>query len=225
MSDGFDLVDIIEHAVQSSGGQTALAEDITKARRALRIIMERWTAQRFNTWRLSNCQIALAGNPKVRLDHTVDDVFQVNVSWGQGGGQQSPMSRIGVDQYSELTNKLTAGRPTQYYLNRTEPPDLFIYPIGNPGDVLDVWYVERPAAFDVYGTDVDAPSRWTEALVKCVALELARTRKIIDKEGNDIGYNESLIARLEREAGIATELAQNADRQRVSYRFRIPRRY
>jgi len=223
---GFDFSDLCDDAVQRAGGETATAEDIVKVRRALRIILERWAALRYNTWRIASTTVGIGQTPVVRLPKEVDDVLQVNAQNPRAPigsvGSESIMRRIGPQEYAQLTNKMVAGQPAQYYLNRTQgAPELYVFPIGRPNvvETLEVWYVARPAAFDTYSNEVDAPGRWLEALVCGVALELARKR--VRDDGT---YDENLIMRLKSEADEANLIAQNADRSRHRYRFRIQRR-
>jgi len=182
--------------------------------------MERWAALRYNTWRVDVITKGAGGTPTFTLPAEVDDVFQVNVNSSPNdpnASSESPMRRIGPEEYAQITTKLTKGQPSQYFLNRSSPPRLSIYPVGraNVTEYLHIWYIARPARFDGYENGVDAPGRWLEALVTGVALELAKKRPM---EGG--GYNETLIARLKTEADEANVIAQNADRQRTNYRFR-----
>ena len=94
---GFDFADVVEDAVQRSGGETATAEDILKVRRGVRLILERWAALRYNTWRLSTISVLAAG-PEVRLTDNIDDIITVTSALGSGG-TESPMTRIGPEQY------------------------------------------------------------------------------------------------------------------------------
>ena len=217
---GFDFADVVEDAVQRSGGETATAEDILKVRRGVRLILERWAAMRYNTWRLSTLSVLAAG-PEVRLTDKIDDIITVTSALGSGG-TESPMTRIGPEQYFKLTTKDTPGTPSQWYLSReNDSPKLFIYPIGASGQTttLNIYAVTRPAAFDSYDNGLDAPSRWLEAMVLGCALQLAQKRPI-NIEGVATTYDEPLIARLTSEYLQALDVASNADRQRTTYRLR-----
>ena len=210
---GFVFSDVVEEAVDRSGGQTATANDILKVRRSLTILTNRWMAQGYNTWRIRHTTIPISGaSPEVPLPACVDDVIQVNSILSQGS--EAGMKRIPASEYQQLTAKMTQGRPAQYWLQRTVPPVLHIFPIGRSDgpSSLSVAYVEAPEAFQRYGDVDDVPGRWLEALVLGVALELARKRP---------PYDEALIARLKVEAAEAEDLAQRADRDRSNYRVRI----
>ena len=209
----FEFSDVVDEAVARSGGQDATASDIINVRRGLRLLTERWIAQGFNTWRIEQTTVIAGGvSPTIPLPSSVDDVIQVNSK--RVDGTESAMLRISETQYAQLSSKNVAGRPSQYWLDRKDTPSLFVFPIGDTNDnvELTVWYVSRPEDFDRYGdTTDDVPGRWLEALVSGLALDLARKRP---------PYNEALIARLKGEAAEAEDLAQRADRGRQRYRYR-----
>ncbi len=209
----FEFSDVVDEAVERSGGQTATAADVQKIRRGLRLLTERWIAQGYNTWRVKESQLVTAGiSTSVSLPHDLDDVLQMNSIRGQRS--ETTMTRISATQYAQLTQKTTKGQPSQYYLDRKEKPKAFLYPIGVQDEqtVITVWYVARPEDFDRYGdTTDDVPGRWLDALVTGLALDLARKRP---------PYNENLIARLKGEANEAEDLAQRADRGRHPYTYR-----
>jgi hypothetical protein len=210
----FEFSDVVDEAVDRSGGQEATAADIMKVRRGLRLLTERWIAQGYNTWRIESTTININGSDgKVCLPACVDDVIQVNTVRPDGG--ETTLRRISPVEYAQLTSKKTQGSPSQYYLDRKEEPVLFLFPIGSLTEDQDVsvWYVARPTDFDRYGdTTDDVPGRWLDALVSGLALDLARKRP---------PYNEALIQRLKAEAAEAEDLAQRADRGRYSFRYRI----
>lgn len=213
MSTGFEFSDVVEEAVGRSGGEEATAADVLKIRRGLRILTERWQAQGYNTWRITTMTDNPTGttSPLV-LPSAVDDVIQVNCQTSATAAE-SPMRRLSATEYAQLSSKDTTGQPSQYYLERTVPPKLYVYPIGTDAMILNIWYVARPEDYDLYGEDTDdVPGRWLEAMISGLALDLARKRP---------PYNEQLIARLKGEAAEAEDLAQRADRQRKNYVYRI----
>lgn len=210
----FDFADLVDEAASRAGGESTTAAEIIGLRRSLRILTERWAAQGFNSWRIKTRQFGLSlVDGSVPLDKTVDDVISVN-SINSQSGNSANMRRIPASEYMQLTTKTTQGRPSQWWLDRTSPrPRLLVYPIGDTtNNMVDVQYVERPAAFARY-TDVDdVAGRWLEALTLGMALELARKRP---------PYDEALIARLKQESMEAEVLAQQTDRDRANYRMRI----
>lgn len=212
---GFDFADVVDEAVSLSGGESGTAQDVVSARRILVLLLTEWENEGFNTWRIKNMSAGGMG-PFIGLSDDVSDVIQVNVrtQLSQTSGSMSPMTRIGAHQYSMLVDKTISGMPAQWYLDREEPPRLFVYPIGRSGatEQFSVTYVSTPADFDRYGNDIDAPSRWLPAVVNGIAHELSMRRP---------GVSDSRIAMLQGKAGQSLRNALAADRQRVGYRPRF----
>ncbi len=54
------------------------------------------------------------------------------------------LSRISVDTYSSIPNKLTQGRPIQAWVDRkTDNPQITVWPVPNQGTALEPYYVLR----------------------------------------------------------------------------------
>lgn len=214
MDTGFSFADLVDEAHDRAGGGELSAQDVIRVRRGLRILTERWTAQGFNTWRVETFSVGVSGgSPTVTLPRNVDDVIEIN-SVVEGVPTEGIMRRITASDYARLTSKMTNGRPSQWWLHRTECPQLEIFPIGYSDKTvtLNVMAVMRPAAFDRYNPEDDVPGRWLEALIIGLAHDLARKRPPFD---------EALISRLSNERTEAEGIAQRADRDRANYRVRI----
>lgn len=225
MATGFDFADVFDEVVDRAGGELSTAADVVRVRRGLRLLLERWEAQGFNTWRIRTVRLFVPGvSPRVALPDDVDDIININVVRRFGPecddrhwhhtGSEAPISRISAAQYAQLGSKLNEGYPSQYWLDRQDPPALMLHPVGRCE--LVITYVERPAAFQRYGNSLDdVPGRWLEAMIMGLAHDLARKRP---------PYNEGLIARLKTEAALAEQLAQDADRDRSRFRYQIGHR-
>lgn len=221
MTQPFDFADLVEEASSRAGGESTTASDVYTLQRSLFLIQQDWMQMGYPTWRVETTMLYTSGVVStVQLPELVDDVIQVN-SLLDGTLNELPMKRIPADQYMQITNKETQGRPTQYYLQRSEPPVLHVYPIGTPGTVggINVMYIRRPEEFERYQPDSDVPARWTRALVQALAVELAKKRP-----RSDGSYDEGLISRLENERMRAEALASRDDRDRSRYRVNIGRR-
>lgn len=207
---GFDFADIFDDVVDRAGGEQSTAADVVRVRRGLRLLLERWEAQGYNTWRIRRLTTAVNGGAAARLSSSVDDVINVNAV--RDCGTETPLTRITAAEYAQLSDKTSPGQPSQYWLSReADAPVLLVYPIGP--SKLNVTYVERPADFDRYSADLgDVPGRWLEAMIAGLALDLARKRP---------PYDEGLINRLSGEALEAEGIAQRADRDRARYRYKI----
>lgn len=213
---GFDWADIVDDVVERSGGQTATAADVLSIRRSLRILLERWNGRGYNLWRVGEAMITAGGiSPEIGLPDDIDDIIGIEVRQAGTDGGTAALVRRSEAEYKALSLKATRGQPTLYCLRRSEPPCLLIYPIGGPVNYdLQITYIRRPGRFARYDyvDDDTIAGRWLEALVTGLAAERAKKTP---------PYNEPLIARLTGEAGVAERLAQEADRGRQRFRYRI----
>ena len=211
METGFTFADVYDEVVSRAGGEQSTAEDVIRVRRGLRLLLERWEAKGFNTWRIRMRRvIATGGQPFIQLPDDVDDVIHVvHVRGGE-------LTRIGPDKYMTIGPKDRTGTPGEYWLAREETPKLYLHPTGS-GNELEVWYVQRPENFTASAANMgDVPGRWLEAMILGLALDFARKRP---KDGG--GYDEALISRLAGEAAEAEDIAMRADRDRSRFRYRI----
>lgn len=217
---GFDFADLVDEAVELSGGQSAVAADVLRVRRALRLLTEEWNAEGYNLWRLDFLtEAVIPGQPEIRLPDYVDDIVNIgaNSEPTTGADTGSPsLRRISEMEYAALANKLLPGQPTQYCLRRTGNPSLLIYPSGAPARTwfLDITFVRRPEQLRRYDPvdSQEVVGRWLPALVTGVALKLAKKRS---------PYPQDRVAGLELDYNKALMLAQMGDRGRQRYRYRI----
>jgi len=210
---GFLFSDIYDEVVSRAGGEQTTAEDVIKVRRGVRIVLQRWMNKSYNTWRIESTVVAAAGySGCLALPADVDDIVEVE---REGSGQGGVLDRVTADAYMRVTTKTQPGTPGLYWLDRKEPPQIHVHPIGYPTQptYLRVWYVKTPADFAPNTNAMDdVPGRWLEALILCVAHDLASKRP---------PYDEGVIARLKGEAAEAEDVAIRADRDRARYRYRI----
>lgn len=214
-SSGFDLPLIVDDAVQLAGGLSMTAQDVQNARTSLWLLLNEWENKGYNTWRIKqNVDFTLLeASASVTLTRTpaIDDVVEARVLLQTDS--YTPLRRISPAEYGRMSTPDNIGLPTQFYLERTDTPTLYCYPIGRAGqdETLRLTIVERPAAFDRLSGDVDAPARWLNAIVHGVALGVARRRPVRD---------ENRIADLNQEYARAATDALGADRARIPWRLR-----
>jgi hypothetical protein len=94
------------------------------------------------------------------------------------------MARLNRDSYSTLPNKTFAGKPLQFWLDRTlNEPVMYIWPVPDAGNALGqiVTYVKR-YIMDVGSLteEIEVPQRWYEAIVYQLAARLAEDLPQVD---------------------------------------------
>ena len=84
------------------------------------------------------------------------------------------MDRIDRNEYLNIPNKNTQARCTQYYVERTITPTLYVWPAPeNSTDILLSSRWKRIQDIDAAVNDVDIPSRFMPCLVSGLAFYLA----------------------------------------------------
>lgn len=201
--------DLIDEAIQLSGGEASTASEIVSARRTVWLTLQRWAQLGYNTWRVKTQVITLSGvYGPVALPSDLDDVLDIRVQ-AVDGTSRSALTRISRDAWMALGTPDTTGRPSQYWLDRATAPQLRVYPIGNLGDRIEIQYMARPASFDHASNGVDAPERWAYALTMATAQMLTLKRVPLDRDR---------YSALSSAAVDAERLAQANDRGRVHLR-------
>jgi hypothetical protein len=207
MDTGFTFADVYDDVVSRAGGEQTTAEDVVRVQRGLRLLLERWEARGFNTWRFRYFDTRSPDRgAELFLPADVDDV--IHVVRGTGG----TLERVPIDEMMAFDFNRVKGTPGSWALLRDERPKILLYPSGTAMD-LRIWYVQRPEHYQRGSANMDdVPGRWLEAMILGLAHDLARKRP---------PYDEALIGRLKAEAAEAEDIALRADRDRARYRMRF----
>ena len=221
---GFTGEDLIDEALRFAGGEESTAEDVISARRSMYLLLEEWSARWGQTFRVSRYFIdALPAAPGIVLAPDVDDLISVIVSTRVAPSADEtfvPASeRLDASEYSQIGDKLTPGQPSSFYLERSEPPLLYLYPTG-VGLAATIWFHRKPSPFDHDSNGLDVPRRWYRALMLGVARDVAAKRPW-PNDAALMNSHEARIQRLEGWAAAAFAEARPADRHRSPFRVRI----
>ncbi len=186
------------------------SNDIDSARRSIAYLFSDWSNDQVNLWKVELFSQALtAGQSSITLTARQVAVLQAYTHIANGDGFQdlviSPISRA---EYAALPNKAqTAQRPTQYYLERTIVPTLYLWPRPLDATVTLKWYSvlmsQSPGDFT---NTMDAPNRWMEAIASGGAMKLAQK------------FAPERLVYLEPAAATAYARAKAEDRERVPLR-------
>jgi|TARA_R110002012_G_scaffold57430_3_gene148045 hypothetical protein len=179
-----DLSDIMEEAYERAGLELRSGYDYKTARRSLDLLMLEWQNRGLNLWTVRNTSQALtAGTSSYDLSADKLDIIEGLLRTDAGNtSKQSDltMQRISVSQYAHQTNKLTQGRPLQYYVER-KPTGVTVHfwpvPDATQSYTFEYYYMERiedtgsPAS-----NNMDVPARFLPCLVSGLAYQIASKR-------------------------------------------------
>mgnify|MGYP003632038457 FL=1 len=210
-----DLSDILEEAYERAGLELRSGYDYRTARRSLDLMFLEWQNRGLNLWSVQEgTQTLTAGTGRYALTSDQLDVIEASLRTDDGDVNKQTdltMSRISISQYSHLTNKLTQGRPIQYWIEKDPGAiALNVWPV--PDDVvtykINYYYIQRvedtgsPAS-----NNVDIPARF----MPCMAAGLAYYISVKRPEASE---RAPLLKQVYDEQW---DLAADADRDKSSF--------
>ncbi len=211
-----EQIDVITEIADRCGREPSSlsSNDIDSIRRSISYLFSDWANDQVNLWKVQLFSQALAIDQST-IVLTAQQVAVLNVYTripaGDGTNQDLLISPISRAEYAALPNKAQrAQRPTQYYLERTIVPTLYLWPVPQDTTVTLKWYSvliqQSPGA---YTNTMDAPNRWMEAIAAGAAMKWA-AKKAPER-----------LAYLTPMADAAYQRAKAEDRERVPLRITV----
>lgn len=175
-----DLADVLEEAYERIDSELRSGYDYRTARRSLDLLLLEWQNKGLNLWTVKNTSIPLvAGTQEYTLPSEQLDIIEALLRTDAGDSSRQTdlsMKRVSVSTFARQTNKLTQGRPIQYWVSRApEAITINVWPIPDATQTytFNYYYMERiedtgkPAS-----NTVDVPARYLPALVSGLAYNL-----------------------------------------------------
>jgi len=131
-----DVAEYIEEAFERCGIEIRTGYDQRTARRSLNLLLAEWANRGLNQWTIEQETITLNVNDvSYPLSASTIDVLSVVVRDQNGIGTQNQfdltVDRISRDEYLNIPNKLSIGRPVQYFVDRQINPTIKVWPKPN----------------------------------------------------------------------------------------------
>lgn len=131
-----DVAEYIEEAFERCGIEIRTGYDQRTARRSLNLLLAEWANRGLNQWTIEQETITLNVNDvSYPLSASTIDVLSVVVRNPNGIGTQNQfdltVDRISRDEYLNIPNKLSIGRPVQYFVDRQINPSIKVWPKPN----------------------------------------------------------------------------------------------
>tara|TARA_R100000329_G_scaffold121718_1_gene100338 strand:+ start:1600 stop:2268 length:669 start_codon:yes stop_codon:yes gene_type:complete len=171
-----NAADAIEEAYELAGLEYRTGYDGVTARRSMNIMFADWSNRGVQLWEVEQVSLDLVqGTTSYSLNEFDIDILDAVIRRTVNGTQTDfQIDRIERGEYLDIPNKNTQARVTQYYLERTITPKLFVWPA--PENSTDKFVSYRWKRIqDISGSvdDVDLPSRFLPCLVTGLAFNLA----------------------------------------------------
>ncbi len=170
-----DVSDYIEEAFERCGLEVKTGYDLKTAKRSMNLMFAEWANRGLNQWTIVQRTISLTvGTSSYTLGSDVIDVLSAVV---RRSSTDISMSKISRDEYLNIPEKTTQGRPTQFFIDRQVTPTIKIWPA--PENATDVIYYDtltRIDDADTFINTVDVPFRFYPCLAAGLAYYLSIKR-------------------------------------------------
>lgn len=132
-----DVADYCEEAWERCGLEIRTGYDQRTTRRSLNLMLADWANRGLNQWTIERETITV--DPTGGVDYTLSgstiDILTAIVrnADGVGTSRQADLTldRVSREYYLNIPNKLTEGRPVQFFLDRQITPVLYVWPKPN----------------------------------------------------------------------------------------------
>ena len=170
--------DIIVEAYERCGIDVRDGYDMKTALRSINLMFAEWANRGLNLWTIEQRQVALvAGQHEYTLpDDTVDALSAViRTNAGLSTQQDITIDRIGSAEYLHIPNKTTPSRPAQYFVQRTVPAKLFLYPSPDATQsyIFRYYAIRRIQDAGTFTNTADISFRFLPCLIAGVAYYLS----------------------------------------------------
>lgn len=170
-----DVAEMIEEAYERCGLEVRTGYDARTARRSLNLMLAEWANRGFNLWTVAEGMFTVVtGQAEYTLADDVVDLVDVIV---RRSGTDYEIDRISRTDYFTLPNKTTQGRPSQYFLDRTIEPKMYLWAAPeNSTDQIRYYYVRRMQDADSLTNTAEIPFRFLPCMIAGLAYYIALKR-------------------------------------------------
>jgi|TARA_R110000782_G_scaffold939_1_gene3367 hypothetical protein len=170
-----DVDEYIEEAFERCGLEVRTGYDLKTAKRSLNLMLAEWANRGLNQWTIAQRTVTMVdGTGVYALDADIIDILSVVV---QRDGTDYALSRLSREEYLNIPNKDTKGRPNQFFLDRQVTPSFKLWPA--PDNNTDIVYynaLTRMDDADTYINTLDMPFRFYPCLAAGLAYYISVKR-------------------------------------------------
>jgi len=195
----FAVDEIIAEAYERIGSQVTSGYQLKTARRSLNIMFQEWGNRGLHYWEVAESNIDLiegqaeynffrstgdgtSSSTSATADvYGVADVLEATLRTDRTASDQadSALTKIDRSTYSALSNKLSKGTPSKYFVQRfVDKTTITVYPTADSSNAskdLHFYYVKKIQDADTTYTDAtDVPFRFVPCMVSGLAFYLAQ---------------------------------------------------
>jgi len=171
-----DVADVIEEAYERIGLEVRTGYDSKTARRSLNLLLQELNNRQINLWKVTEVTVSMvAGSKSYTLDAKVQDITMAVL---RRSSIDTRMNRLARDTYQTRPNKAQQGRPSQFYLDRVNPPVLYVYLAPeNSTDEVILQTMQRIEDVGSSQKTLDIPIRFLPAVTAGLSYYLSLKKK------------------------------------------------
>ena len=172
-----DIDEVIQEATEMIGGEETLGHTPASARRSINLMLNEWQNKGVLLWSIQTTAVT-ATSVETSLPDEILDTLAVTYAVNSSATDIA-LERISREEYHNLPNKTTTGRPTQYAITRgVKNIALFLYPTPNINTgILNIECFKQLQDVDrSAGQNAQVPKRFLPALTCGLSYHLAMKR-------------------------------------------------
>jgi len=171
-----DVEEIITESFERCGVdiQARTGDHAISARRSINLLFSEFANRGINYWTLSQNTLPLVnGTTSYTLPVGTIDILDAVIRDSSSNTDQI-INRITIQDYNQLPNKDTAGKPSQYMIDRQYTPVIYFWSVPNTSTYsLVYWAMNQLEDVTLSNQDADIPYRWNDTICAGLASKLA----------------------------------------------------
>ena len=168
------MKEVVTEAYERCGidPQTRTGDQAVSARRSLNLLFSEWANRGINYWAVTQknsypCQWHSSYTLPAGTIDIIDAVIR------EGTNDQT-INRVSIADYNQIPNKTTAGKPSQYMLDKQYTPVIYFWNVPNTSTYSMVyWAVNQLDDVTLANQDTDVPYRWSDCISAGLAAKLS----------------------------------------------------
>jgi hypothetical protein len=174
-----NVAEFVEEAYERCGIELRTGYDLKTSRRSINLMLAEWANRGLNQWTIEQAtQTVTEGTTDYSLNSNVIDILDVVLRRTVNEVQTDiSMNRISRSEYINIPNKTTKSRPSQFFLDKLNTPNLKIWPAPeNSTDILVFNKIVRMDDADTSTNTMDMPFRFYPCFVAGLAYYISLKR-------------------------------------------------
>ena len=171
-----NVEEIIDESFERCGIdiQTRTGDHAKSARRSINLLFSEFSNRGINYWTVTQNTLTLVnGTSSYALPAGTIDILDAVIRDTSSNTDQM-INRITLQEYNQLPNKTSSGKPSQFMIDRQYTPVIYFWSVPNTSTYSMVyWAMNQQDDVNASNQDADIPYRWSDTICAGLAAKLA----------------------------------------------------